>query len=153
MVIPEKKWRKLYEEEKTEDFYFFANNIEMEEWMTVGDLITELLQLDPKTRIVVPDAPYGQPNPLTRIGVVIMKDDDKDTGVPAGEYIGLNIGWDLDDDNLEEENLEEVYLPKTDPILEIEKNNLDLIKENPISADNIGDFINDLEKLHNLGNL
>lgn len=28
MVIPGKKWRKLYEEEKTEDFYSFANNMD-----------------------------------------------------------------------------------------------------------------------------
>jgi hypothetical protein len=123
----------------------------MEEWMTVGDLISELLQLDPKTKLVVPDAPYGQPNPLVRIDVVILKEDDGDTGVPAGEYIGLNIGNDLDDDNLEEEIEQESNA--IDIIPTVEKTNLDIIEENPISPENIVDFIDSIEKLHNSGNL
>jgi hypothetical protein len=91
------------------------------ECMTVADLILELSNLDPKMKIVVPAAPYGQPNYLYRIGSVILKEDDLDTGVESGMYIGLNIGNDLDDDTVldEEFEIEEIHeeSPKEDKII------------------------------------
>jgi len=41
--------------------------------ITVGDLIKELMQLDPSLKLVTPDAPYGEPVPLTYIGIVTVK--------------------------------------------------------------------------------
>lgn len=100
----------------------------MEDCMTVADLLQELVLLVPKMKIVVPEAPYNQPNYLTRIGVVILKEKDKDTGVEAGEYIGLNMGMDLDDDTWEDE--EDNVTVEENPLVEevdtsIEANNFE----------------------------
>ena len=118
----------------------------MNEHMTVRDLIAELVQLDPELKIVVPDAPYGQPNPLTRIGIVILREDDKDTCVSAGEYLGLNIGTDLDDDTLQEE-------PELSESEVLEKTLTKAIEKNPIVAENIEDFILSIETLTKEGKI
>ena len=60
--------------------------------MTVRDLIEALSFLDPNLKVVVPDAPYGQPNELKYIGEVFLYQDDHETGVRAGGYIGINMG-------------------------------------------------------------
>jgi len=113
-------------------------------FMTVGDLIIELAMLDPSMKIVVPDAPYGQPTPLERVGVVILEEDDLDTGVPSGEYIGLNIGFDFDDDTAFDKEEEEtgptvLHEPKKDHVYEEPKNK--------IEPENVEDFMN---KMFNL---
>ena len=72
--------------------------------MNVRELILELSNLDPNMEIVIPGAPYDQPNILDRVGVVILDEPDPDTGLPAGEYIGLGIGLDMDNDSLYDEN-------------------------------------------------
>lgn len=120
-----------------------------ENFMTVEDLIIELAMLDPSMKVVVPDAPYGQPNPLFRVGVVILEDDDLETGLPAGEYIGLNVGFDLDDDTAfdkEEENSPTVLRePKEDHVYHE--------PENKIEAENVEDFMNKMFNLIEKGEL
>lgn len=120
-----------------------------ENFMTVGDLIIELAMLDPSMKVVVPNAPYGQPNPLLRVGVVILEDDDRDTGLPAGEYIGLNVGFDLDDDTAfdrEEENSPTVlHEPKEDHVYHE--------PENKIEPENVEDFMNKMFNLIEKGEL
>ena len=120
-----------------------------ENFMTVGDLIIELAMLDPSMKVVVPDAPYGQPNPLFRVGVVILEDNDLETGLPAGEYIGLNIGFDLDDDTAfdreEETSPTVLHEPKEDHVYKE--------PENKIEPENAEDFMNKMFNLIEKGEL
>jgi hypothetical protein len=44
-----------------------------EDVITVGDLITFLLQYDPQKRVMVYDNEYGQDNPLQHIDVEVDK--------------------------------------------------------------------------------
>jgi hypothetical protein len=105
--------------------------------MTVWELIKELSQLDPNMKVVVPDAPYGQPRFVDRIGIVILEEDDLDTNVPAGEYVGIGIGSDLDDETVfeEAEELED----SSEPINEEKMITFDYL-EDPVEAETFEEF-------------
>jgi hypothetical protein len=106
---------------------------EMNEELTVGEVISMLSILNPDMKIVIPGAPYNQPRFVDRIGVVILKKNDLDTGVPAGEYIGLGIGDDFDALYDEEEEAELEPEPAIDDLPAYKK-------EPSIEADSFEEF-------------
>lgn len=110
--------------------------------MTVGELIEQLSHLDPDTKIVVPGAPYNQPNPLYMIGGVVLEEDDPDTGIPKGIYIGLNMGIDFDDDTI----LDEEPIEPEKPIEE-EEEIIVHFEETKIEASNMTEFISGIKDL------
>jgi hypothetical protein len=108
--------------------------------MKVIELIHELAMLDPDMEVVIPGAPYDQPRLVDYLGVVILDEDDEDTGLSKGEYIGIGMGVALDDDTIDESNEEEL-LEKLLLNPDAEFKNYD-----PIEADSIEEF---QEKLFN----
>ena len=59
--------------------------------MKVNELIKELEKFDPNTEVVVPCAPYGQPDDIFSVQEIVIEQDIIDTHVKSGKYIGINL--------------------------------------------------------------
>ena len=123
-----------------------------EKCLTVRDLIRELSLLDGDLEIVVPSVPYNQPEKLYKLGVVIITKEEE-SNVKAGEYIGLNIGYDLDDETMFEEEsgtiIKGANVMNTEGLQpeQLKTEIIDNINKNPIDAINMDEFISKIEQL------